>query len=131
MRATHIKIVRTRPHSRQQDITTWMSASDENIVGAKNLCIKLAADPACDADVKYEIRYSRPASDLQRAGLEKGAQLRTLRGCVSQLEGLYYRHYGKKSECLRQLQTMLEVSINEQYRQAKEKLQCKKHTEST
>ncbi|OYW71121.1 MAG: hypothetical protein B7Z37_28635 [Verrucomicrobia bacterium 12-59-8] len=108
-----------------------MPATAENIAWAKSQCKHLAADPACGADVKYKIRYSRPASELQRAGLKKGAQLRTLRGCVSQLERLYYRHYGKESECLRQLQTMLEVSINEQYRQAKEKLQCKKHTEST
>ncbi len=128
MKATDIKIVHTRPHYRQQDITVWMPATEENIAWARMQCRRLKEDPACSADVKYKIRYSRPVSDLQRAALEKGFQLRTLKGCVSQLKGLYYRHYGKDSEGLRQLQSMLEISINEQYRQAKEKLQCKKNT---
>ena len=128
MKATHIKVVICAESGVQRNITEWETATPSNVSALKKLRDDLAASPHNAPSIAYKIRYSRPVSDLQRAALEKGIQSRILRGCVGQLKGLYYRHYGKESEELRQLQIMLEVSINEQYRQAKEKLQCKKNT---
>lgn len=128
MKATDIKIVAVHDNSSVRDITAWSAATPENIAKAKKACKGWNKPDVLAGGVEYKIRYSRPVSDLQRAALEKGIQSRILRGCVGQLKGLYYRHYGKESEELRQLQIMLEISINEQYSQAKEKLQCKKNT---
>jgi hypothetical protein len=68
------------------------TATPSNVSALKKLRDDLAASPHNAPSIAYKIRYSRPASDLQRAALEKGKDVRTLKGCIAQLKELDRKH---------------------------------------
>jgi hypothetical protein len=120
MKATHIKVVICAESGVQLNITEWETATPSNVSALKKLRDDLAASPHNAPSIAYKIRYSRPASDLQRAALEKGKAVRTLKGCIAQLKELDRKHSVGWASTLEIIMLDIKIKIDTKYLTEKE-----------